>query len=101
MRICDSSTHTLTQKKNAVFARTNINITVLLFFALPRTWNQPHGAVKVFWLTVCQPFTRAEIEFLPVYNPSEEEKADAKLYARNVREVRRDLLSQLKPQCPK
>ncbi len=34
-----------------------------------------------------QPFTRAEIEFLPVYVPSEEEKADAKTYARNVREV--------------
>ncbi len=34
-----------------------------------------------------QPFTRAEIEFLPVYVPSEEERADAKTYARNVREV--------------
>ncbi len=55
--------------------------------ALLRTWNQPHGAFKVLWVTMSQPFTRAEIEFLPVYVPSEEEKADAKTYARNVREV--------------
>ena len=41
----------------------------------------------VIWLTLSQPYTRAEIEFLPVYHPSTEECADPKLYARNVRQV--------------
>lgn len=51
------------------------------------TWNQDHGAYMIMWLTLSQPFTRTEMEFLPVYHPSEEEKADAKLYAKNVRSV--------------
>jgi len=40
------------------------------------------------WLTLCQPFTRVELEYLPVYHPNAEEKEDAKLFARNVRKVR-------------
>ncbi len=51
------------------------------------TWNQRHGALTVLWLTLTQPFSRAEMEFLPVYHPSEAEAADPKLYADNVRQV--------------
>ena len=51
------------------------------------TWNQSHGAFTVLWLTLTQFYSRAEIEFLPVYHPNEQEMADPKLYARNVREV--------------
>ena len=37
--------------------------------------------------TICQPVTRVEIQYLPVYQPSIEEQVDAKLFANNVREV--------------
>lgn len=50
------------------------------------TWEGP-GALKLLWLTLTQVHSTCEIEFLPVYHPSEEEKKDAKLYARNVRDV--------------
>ena len=36
---------------------------------------------------MAQLYTRFEMEFLPVYYPSAAEKADAKLYADNVRNV--------------
>ena len=39
------------------------------------TWNQPHSALAVLWLTLSQPFTRAEVEYLPPYHPSQEERA--------------------------
>ena len=48
------------------------------------TWNQIHGAKSVLWLTLAQPFSRASVEFLPVYTPSSEEKEDPTLYATNV-----------------
>lgn len=50
------------------------------------TWDGP-GFFKLLWLTMVQFYSKCEIEFLPVYNPSEEEKQDANLYARNVRDV--------------
>ncbi|XP_017474168.1 PREDICTED: lysophosphatidylcholine acyltransferase [Rhagoletis zephyria] len=50
------------------------------------TWDGP-GVLKLLWLTMAQFYSRCEIEFLPVYTPSEEEKADANLYAQNVRDV--------------
>lgn len=43
--------------------------------------------LKLLWLTLTQVHSSCEIEFLPVYYPSEEEKRDPKLYARNVRDV--------------
>ena len=49
------------------------------------TWDQPHGFMSVLWLTLGQPFTRHEVEFLPVYYPSTQEKNDPALYASNVR----------------
>ena len=51
------------------------------------TWNQQHGAKSVLWLTLTQPFSRASLEFLPVYQPSPEEIADPKLFGSNVRQV--------------
>lgn len=50
------------------------------------TWEGP-GALKLLWLTLTQVHSSCEIEYLPVYYPSEEEKRDPKLYARNVRDV--------------
>ncbi|XP_023375525.1 lysophosphatidylcholine acyltransferase 1, partial [Pteropus vampyrus] len=43
------------------------------------------GELEILWLTLCQFHNRVEIEFLPVYSPSEEEKEDPALYASNVR----------------
>ena len=54
--------------------------------------NQPHGAKSIIWTTLAQPFTRAEIEFLPVYHPSLAEQNDAKLFASNVRELMAKIL---------
>ncbi|KAK3086372.1 hypothetical protein FSP39_017489 [Pinctada imbricata] len=48
------------------------------------TWEGP-GAFKVLWFTLCQFNNKIEIEFLPVYSPSEEEIKDPKLFANNVR----------------
>lgn len=50
------------------------------------TWEGP-GALKLLWLTLTQVHSSCEIEFLPVYTPSEEEKLDPKLYANNVRHL--------------
>ncbi|XP_034249442.1 lysophosphatidylcholine acyltransferase 1 isoform X1 [Thrips palmi] len=50
------------------------------------TWEGP-GALKLLWMTLTQPHSSCEIEFLPVYRPSEEEKKNPKLYAQNVRRI--------------
>lgn len=44
-------------------------------------------SLKLMWLTLVQPQSTCEIEFLPVYKPSAEEQADPKLYAHNVRQL--------------
>lgn len=49
--------------------------------------------LKMLWLTSTQTYTyllrlsKCEMEFLSVYTPSEEEKKDPKLLAKNVRAV--------------
>ncbi|XP_040174886.1 lysophosphatidylcholine acyltransferase-like isoform X1 [Anopheles arabiensis] len=48
------------------------------------TWEGPN-AIQLLWRTLTQFHTFCEIEFLPVYYPSEAEKANPKLYADNVR----------------
>lgn len=50
------------------------------------TWQGP-GAFKILWLTLCQLHNEFEIEFLPVYTPSEEEKKNPLLFAVNVRRI--------------
>ncbi|XP_074843997.1 lysophosphatidylcholine acyltransferase 1 isoform X3 [Carettochelys insculpta] len=55
------------------------------------TWQGP-GALEILWLTLCQFHNSVEIEFLPVYMPSEEEKKNPSLYANNVRRVMAEAL---------
>lgn len=50
------------------------------------TWQGP-GAFKILWLTLCQFHNPVEIEYLPTYTPSEEEKRDPALFASNVRRI--------------
>ncbi|CAH6880619.1 lysophosphatidylcholine acyltransferase 2B [Phodopus roborovskii] len=50
------------------------------------TWTwQGFTGFQAFMLTLSQPFTRVEVEFMPVYIPSEEEKKDPILFANTVR----------------
>lgn len=44
-------------------------------------------SLKLLWLTLTQIQTACEIEFLPVYVPSDEEKKNPKTFANNVRKV--------------
>ncbi|CAL1584410.1 unnamed protein product [Knipowitschia caucasica] len=48
------------------------------------TWQGP-GGLKILWLTLCQLHNAFEIEYLPVYTPSQEEKENPALFANNVR----------------
>lgn len=50
------------------------------------TWEGP-GVCELIWLTLTKLHSGCEIEFLPVYTPNQEEKTNARLYARNVRDV--------------
>ncbi|XP_068116932.1 lysophosphatidylcholine acyltransferase 2 isoform X2 [Hyperolius riggenbachi] len=52
------------------------------------TWTwQGYPFLKILLMTMCQVYTTVEIEYLPAYVPSEEEKKDCFLYAANVRSV--------------
>ncbi|GFS92316.1 lysophosphatidylcholine acyltransferase [Nephila pilipes] len=48
------------------------------------SWEGP-GALKQLWLTLTQFNIRCELEFLPVYRPSEYERENPRLFAENVR----------------
>ncbi|XP_034748474.1 lysophosphatidylcholine acyltransferase 1 [Etheostoma cragini] len=50
------------------------------------TWQGP-AAFKILWLTLCQPHNPMEIEYLPIYTPSNEEKKNPALFANNVRKL--------------
>lgn len=50
------------------------------------TWDGP-GVLMLVVLLMCQVSNEAEIEFLPVWNPTEEEKENPKLYAENVQKL--------------
>ncbi|XP_053303204.1 lysophosphatidylcholine acyltransferase 1 [Pleuronectes platessa] len=50
------------------------------------TWQGP-AAFKILWLTLCQPHNPIEIEYLPIYTPSNEEKENPALFASNVRKL--------------
>ncbi|XP_068431888.1 lysophosphatidylcholine acyltransferase 1 [Clinocottus analis] len=50
------------------------------------TWQGP-GAFKILWLTLCQLHNPMEIEYLPIYTPSPEEKDNPALFASNVRKI--------------
>ncbi|XP_053304938.1 lysophosphatidylcholine acyltransferase 2 isoform X2 [Spea bombifrons] len=52
------------------------------------TWTwQGYSVPKLMLMTLCQICTNVEVEFLPVYVPSDDEKRDCFLYANNVRQV--------------
>uniref|UniRef100_A0A5S6Q7Q6 PlsC domain-containing protein n=1 Tax=Trichuris muris TaxID=70415 RepID=A0A5S6Q7Q6_TRIMR len=55
------------------------------------TW-EGNGVFEQIWLALCQLRLNVEIEFLPVYVPSEAEKNDALLFAGNVRSIMADCL---------
>uniref|UniRef100_A0A3Q3XR49 Phospholipid/glycerol acyltransferase domain-containing protein n=1 Tax=Mola mola TaxID=94237 RepID=A0A3Q3XR49_MOLML len=42
---------------------------------------------KILWLTLCQLHNAMEIEYLPIYTPSDEEKENPALFANNVRKL--------------
>ncbi|XP_075394095.1 lysophosphatidylcholine acyltransferase 2 isoform X2 [Tenrec ecaudatus] len=57
------------------------------------TWTwQGYTFLQLCVLTFCQPFTRVEVEFLPVQVPDEEEKRDPVLFANKVRKIMADAL---------
>jgi len=62
------------------------------------TWDQPYGALTCIFLSLSQWSISSELEFLPVYHPSDEEKADPQLYADNVRALMAKELQV--PLCP-
>lgn len=48
------------------------------------TWQGPTW-YEIVWLNLCQLHTTVEFHFLDVYNPNEEERANAELFSENVR----------------
>ncbi|XP_065177604.1 lysophosphatidylcholine acyltransferase 2-like [Sycon ciliatum] len=63
---------------------------VLLRYAMPAIgiWSHfGHSLPMTLLLVMCKWSNDLEVEYLPPYNPSEEEKKDAQLYAMNVRDV--------------
>ncbi|CAB4066903.1 LPCAT1_2 [Lepeophtheirus salmonis] len=55
--------------------------------AITWTYNQSHSYAYSVWLLLARPINRVEVEFLPVYHPSQEEKDSAELYAKNVQKI--------------
>uniref|UniRef100_A0A663MDZ0 Lysophosphatidylcholine acyltransferase 2 n=1 Tax=Athene cunicularia TaxID=194338 RepID=A0A663MDZ0_ATHCN len=53
----------------------------------PVLLRYPNKLVKLCVMTLCQLFTRVEVEFLPVHVPTEEEKNDPFLFANRVRQT--------------
>lgn len=51
------------------------------------TFRQDHSYLFSVWFLLVRPINRIEIEFLPVYKPSDEEKRDPSLFAKNVQAV--------------
>lgn len=49
--------------------------------------NGGHNLPGLMWRTACQFVNRVEVKYLPVYYPSEKEKKDPILYAKNVQEL--------------
>eukprot|EP00117_Sycon_ciliatum_P026184 scpid40095/ scgid21550/ Lysophosphatidylcholine acyltransferase 2B; Acyltransferase-like 1-B len=63
---------------------------VIFRFGKPQVgvWgNHGNTVPKIVLLLMCQWHNTFEVEYLPVYRPSEEERQDARLYSRNVRAV--------------
>ncbi|XP_041256866.1 lysophosphatidylcholine acyltransferase 2 isoform X2 [Onychostruthus taczanowskii] len=58
------------------------------------TWTwQGYSFKELCIMTLCQIFTRLEVEFLPVHVPTEEEKSDPILFANRVRQIMANALN--------
>ena len=58
------------------------------------TWTMTGpSTLQTLWWTLCQWSSEVRITYLPVYNPSHDEKNNAKLYANNVRIMMADALN--------
>ena len=57
-----------------------------LYYILSNIRGQPHGAFTTLLVTLAQPYTRVELEFLSIYHPNPEEAQDAKLFGMNLRQ---------------
>ena len=57
------------------------------------TWDQPHGFIACFLYTICQWKNDVELQYLPPYTPSEEERENPVLFANNVRAVMAEALN--------
>lgn len=60
--------------------------------AVTWTFNQNHSYIFSVWYLLANPINRVEVEFMPVYQPSPEEKSSPELYAKNVQKVMADAL---------
>ncbi|XP_059760879.1 lysophosphatidylcholine acyltransferase 2 isoform X2 [Balaenoptera ricei] len=57
------------------------------------TWTwQGYTFIQLCVLTCCQPFTKVEVEFMPVQIPNDEEKSDPVLFASRVRNLMAEAL---------
>ncbi|KAB0351675.1 hypothetical protein FD754_016532 [Muntiacus muntjak] len=57
------------------------------------TWTwQGYTFIQLCVLTWCQPFTRVEVEFMPVQVPSDEERSDPVLFASRIRSLMAEAL---------
>jgi len=57
------------------------------------TWTwQGYTFIQLCMLTFCQPFTKVEVEFMPVQKPNDEEKSDPVLFAGRVRNLMAEAL---------
>ncbi|XP_022410775.1 lysophosphatidylcholine acyltransferase 2 [Monodon monoceros] len=57
------------------------------------TWTwQGYKFIQLCVLTCCQPFTKVEVEFMPVQIPNDEEKSDPVLFASTVRNLMAEAL---------
>lgn len=61
--------------------------------AVTWTYNQNYSYVFSVWYLLANPINRVEVEFLPVYNPNEDEKSNPEIYARNVQKVMAEALN--------
>ncbi|GCB65553.1 hypothetical protein scyTo_0011887, partial [Scyliorhinus torazame] len=61
----------------------HINRDKLDIFRIEKLWKNEKA--MLMFLTLCQPYTNVEVEFLPVYVPSDEEKCDPLLFGNRVR----------------
>ncbi|XP_026989539.2 lysophosphatidylcholine acyltransferase 1 isoform X3 [Tachysurus fulvidraco] len=87
---CTNRTCLITFKPGAFIPGVPVQPVVLRYLnkldTMSWTWRGP-GAFTLLWLTLCQIHNPVEVEYLPVYTPSEEEKKDPTLFASNVRNI--------------